>query len=60
MRLYLAPLGEIKLFWTFEKFEEMFKNQEERWMLDLMYSFFRRDGSVKRWCPNCFKVKCPC
>lgn len=47
-RLYLVPLEQIKLFWTFERFEELFKKQEER-MFDLMCFFFIRDGSVKRW-----------
>lgn len=48
-RLYLTLLEEIKLVLTFEKFEELFKKQEERWMFGLMYFFFIRDGLVKRW-----------
>lgn len=61
-RLYLAPLEEIKLFWTFERFEELFKKQEERWMLDLnIFLLYKRWFSEEMaLCPNCFKARCPC
>lgn len=61
-RLYLALLEEIKLFWTFERFAELFKKQKERWMPDLnIFLLYKRwfSEEMALW-PNCFKVRCPC